>query len=334
MYFIVVWYMISVDIIIKFIARLPIYKYYLRYKIRERRVQWGNSYHNHVFYVIGMNDPYGGLWWLINKVVMHIAYAEQKGYIPVVDMQNYWTQYSRPETFGKINVWELFFKQPGGFSLNDIKNAKNVVLCKKEPAPSSNYLMGQNEFYDNIDRMSFFRGIFHKYIHLNAQTSLYLQRERESLFKGRKRMVGVLCRGTDYVVIKPKAHPIQPEPCDVVNDVKRILDTYECEGVFLATEDQDILDIFKESFGEKLTYIDQPRLRKEDLRKDELLSKTKLRLNKNTTPFEDGVKYLTSTYILSCCTCFLSGRTGGAKGVLLQSKEFEYCKIYDLGLYP
>lgn len=39
------------------------------------------------FYVIGWNDEGGGLFWIVNKVCMHIAYALDHGYIPVVDLK-------------------------------------------------------------------------------------------------------------------------------------------------------------------------------------------------------------------------------------------------------
>ncbi len=31
------------------------------------------------FYIIGQDDTTGGLFWLVNKAVMHIAYAIEKG---------------------------------------------------------------------------------------------------------------------------------------------------------------------------------------------------------------------------------------------------------------
>lgn len=39
---------------------------------------------------------------------MHIAYAEDHGYLPVVDMLHYHTQYHNPEDINEINVWEKF----------------------------------------------------------------------------------------------------------------------------------------------------------------------------------------------------------------------------------
>lgn len=320
-------------IIKKVLSKTPFYSLYLRFKNRERHVCYGMDNPQKTFYVIGQDDTLGGLWWLINKAVMHIAYAVEKGYIPVIDLQNFRTQYTLDDTFCKENVWELFLEQPQGYSLSDIENSKNIILSKKESSPSVRYLMGHSEFYDNPERQRYFRNIFNAYIRFNKRTLERLNIEKEKCFKEHKRVVGVLCRGTDYVLKKPKNHPIQPLPENVILDVKQVMKEYNCGAVFLATEDEDIFNLFKKEFGENLLFVEQKRISKSNMQRGEFLAEGKSRLNSFTTPFEEGVSYLSATYILSNCTCFISGRTGGAKGVLLMSDSFEYCKIYNLGEY-
>lgn len=321
------------------ILQSSLYQHYKEFKKKERRVRYGNDYPDKIFYVIGQDDESGGLWWLINKAVMHIAYAKDNGFIPVIDLQNYKTQYTIEETFRKVNVWELFLDQPCGFSLdkngnapNNISRARNVIISKKEPSPSPDYLMGNTDFYDNPERLNYFREMFKRYIRFNSETTAFFEREKDRLFKGR-RMCGVLCRGTDYVALKPQNHPVQPNPVDVINETKCVISKYNCEGVFLATEDRDILNLFKEAFGDILLYEDQPRLSQKDIVSGEMLALSKKRLNVSDSPLDDGLKYLVSTYLLSQCNCFISGRTGGCKGVLLMTSNFDYCKVYNLGLY-
>lgn len=322
-----------------FLISTTLYKRYLAYKNRERYIHYGNEYPDKTFYVIGQDDQVGGMWWLINKAVMHIAYANEKGYIPVVDLQNFKTQYSNDEIFGKVNIWEYYLDQPCGFSLDkngksphDISHAQNIIICKKEPAPFPKFYMGNTDFYENSERLDYFRSIFKQYIHFNSQTINYFESQKERLFRGRK-MCGVLCRGTDYLAQKPKGHPIQPNPEDVIIDTKSVMNELGCDGVFLATEDLDILNLFIKAFGDKLSYIDQPRLSKKDINSGELLANSKKRLYKITSSYEDGLQYLVSTYLLSQCNCFLSGKTGGCKGVLLMTASFEYYKVYNLGFY-
>lgn len=299
---------------------------------RERRVSYGHDDPDKTFYVIGMNDPGGGLFWLVNKVVMHIAYAVDRGYIPVVDFKNYVTQYTEKGEEGKVNVWDLFFLQPAGYNLDDIKHSKNVIICKKTPAPRKKYLMGQVEFYSQPERIAYFRGLFKKYIKPNEHTSEYLRDMKSRLLGSGERTVGVLCRGTDYVSLKPKGHFVQPVLDDVISDVRKAMRQYSCTKVFIATEDEDILETFKAEFGDDLRYVEQRRVRGSEMAKGLLLAEEN-RLDSHRNPKDDAIKYLSAIYLLAQCQCFISGRTGGAKGVLLMSDGFEYQKLYDLGFY-
>lgn len=309
----------------------PLVDYLVKRKYGEHRLHLGNEHKNKVFYVIGQNDEIGGLWWLINKVLMHLWYAEDKGYLPVVDWQNYRTQYTKSTMLGIENVWEYYFEQPCGYSLNDIKKANKVIINKQSAAPSDTYYMGQ--FYDDSQRIHKFSQLFNKYIRFNDSSLKYLNSQKNKYLSSDKKVVGVLCRGTDYVLKKPSTHPIQPEPEDVIWDVRQVMKDYACTHVFLATEDADILKLFQREFGECLMYEEQERLSKSQILSDEWLSITKKREFGSVDPVVSGLKYLTSTYILSHCSCFVSGRTGGAKGVLIMNSNFEYLKIYDLGVY-
>lgn len=310
-----------------------IVKWYSQWEHRQKRISKGNDYPDKTFYIIGCNDTNGGLFWLINKVLMHIAYANDNNYIPVVDLQNYKTQYTCDETYGIINVWELFFKQPAGVSLSDIAHARNIIINRQEPAPMKKYLMGQSSFYDCPHKIMFYKNLFNEYIHFNKKTEEYLNNVKREIIGDRTNIIGVLCRGTDYVLLRPKGHPIQPSPSQVINDVKELMNLYDSHYVFLATEDADILKQFQDTFGEGLLFINQPRIYKKDINANEMLSETKQRLMTKTDSWLSGVQYLAAIWLLTQCDHFIGGRTGGTKGVLLMSKGFISEKIYNLGMY-
>lgn len=325
--------MIDKSLIKKFIPfEKTLYHWYMHFKGRQKKVCLGEENQDKIFYVIGQDDLGGGLFWIINKVLMHIAYAIDHHYIPVVDFLNHKTQYTNERQLGDINFWELFFTQPAGYSLDDISHSQHVIINKQSPAPQKKYLMGQEAFYDNEDRISYFRSLFHQYIHFNGKTKDLLNSSYASYLEGKGKVVGVLCRGTDYVLLKPKGHPIQPAPEQVIRDVRTIMANHHCSHVFLATEDEDIFQLFIQAFGDKLLYLDQRRYRKADMDGRHVLSEEKFK-DKSRNPYQDAVQYLTAIYLLSRCNCFLGGRTGGTKGVLLMSKGFEFEKTYNLGLY-
>ena len=171
-------------LLIKLFEYIPfsdwIYHKYFIFKGRQRKVCLGSKNADKTFYVIGWNDEGGGLFWIVNKVCMHIAYALDHGYIPVVDLKNYITQYTLKNE--KKNVWEIFFEQPAGYGLEDIKDSKNVIINRMTLAPAKKYLMGQIEFYDNQERIAYFRNIFKKFIHPNNKTLDYIRSKEKQLF--------------------------------------------------------------------------------------------------------------------------------------------------------
>ena len=40
---------------------------------RERKISLGKNYPEVIFYVIGHTDKVGGLFWIVNKVLMHLS---------------------------------------------------------------------------------------------------------------------------------------------------------------------------------------------------------------------------------------------------------------------
>ena len=299
---------------------------------REKHTSYGIENEDKVFYIVGQDDFSGGLFWIVNKALMHIAYAVEKGWIPIVDYKTHKTQYTIDETCRSENFWELFFEQPCGYSIDDVNRSKYIVFQRKSPAPKKCYLMGQTEFYDDDSRIRYFRNYFKRYIRFNNTMSTYLYDKYHQLLFNKGPIIGVLCRGTDYVIKRPKGHFVQPSPDMVIQDALKIQKKYGCKYVFLATEDADIFQSFIEVFGERLLSIPQKRVSKSNMDEEHFLSAQSDWIE-NDNPIEKARAYLTSMYLLSKCDFFLSGKTGGAKAVLLMTDGFRYQKIYDLGFY-
>lgn len=294
----------------------------------------GDDYPDITFYVIGRDNPIAGGWSLINTVLMHLAFAKDKGYVPVIDMQNYRNQYTRDDEFGKVNFWEKYFYQPAGYSLEDIRNAKNVILCSSSlcPAPQYNTSDGSNIWEDEI-KIKMFRQVFMQYVRYKENTQSFFDEKVGSVFGDKKNVIGVLCRGTDFLVNKPTGHEVQPDPQIVLSDVKKEFNKGKYDAIFLATEDLDILDMFLDEFGDKLMYLKQFRISKKEMKGDKWLS-AELEgrdIDKDSEGF--FLTYFSATYLLTKCSCLFAGRNNGSKGVLYMPSNFDFVKIYNLGQY-
>jgi hypothetical protein len=307
----------------------PYFLYMLRKK--EYKKSYGGENNDKKFYIIGFPRGKDGLLFIILCNLSHISYALNKGYIPVVDLQNFDNQYLDPGTLYKDNSWEYFFDQPLDFTLNDINRSKNIILSNKLQMPNLNYRI---DFYifNNLERLLYFRKNFQRYIKFNKTTLDFILGEYNHVMAGKERVLGVLCRGTDYLLKKPAGHPRQPEPIEVIAEAKKIMAGKNCGYLYLATEDEEIYNLFKQNFGGRLLINSQKRYRTDELHNLQFLSQIQDRRNRDK--YLSGLEYLSSLNILSKCSCFIGGRTAGTIGVYLMTNGFEYDYTWDKGFYP
>ena len=300
-------------------------------RTHEIKKSFGKEMPEKTFYIIGADEGWCGLFALIAHQLTHIAYAVERGYVPIVDLQNFNSQYLGGKEKFKENAWEYFFQQPGGYGLNDITKAQNVIQSVFYPdPPDKKYRISYaNTIYDT-DAIAYWGVMFKKYVRFNQSTGNFIQCKYNELLKNKGRVLGILCRGTDYTTLKPRNHPIQPEPIEVIERAEKAMKEWNCDYIYLATEDADIYELFVKHFADKLMSDDAKRWRTTDLAEGK--SNASLFSDKSEK-CNEGVKYLYQIYLLSQCTCFIAGSTRGSLGVLLMSTGFENYYIYNLGVY-
>jgi hypothetical protein len=298
---------------------------------KENKKTFGNENADKIFYIIGFPRNKDGLLFIILCNLSHIAYSLNKGYIPIVDLQNYDNQYLDSGTLYKENSWEYYFDQPMGFTMDSINKSRNIIISNKLQMPNLDYKI---DFYifNNQDRLLYFRNVFKSYIKFNNTTTEYLSNELNFIMADKKKVLGVLCRGTDYLLKKPAGHPRQPEPAEVIDRARQVMKDFNCSHIYLATEDMDIYDLFKQNFSDKLLTNNQKRYRSKDLENIDFISQ--IEGGRKRDKYLLGLEYLSSLNILSKCSCFIGGRTAGTVGVYLMTDGFEYDYVWDKGFYP
>jgi hypothetical protein len=295
-------------------------------KSREVRTSYGAENPGKIFYVIGVPRDTMGLISLILGTLGHILYAVDHGYIPVVDLQNYNSQYLDKRT--AKNVWEYFLEQPCGYSLQDIRHSKNIILSPKHDLFVKKYML---KWDTNIPRQ--YRKLFAKYIRFNKSTQDYLHADYKRLFRNKRKILGVLCRGTDYLFGRPPGHPVQPEQIQVAEKAEQILLKQKYSYLYLATEDEAIYALFKARFGRKLLTNRQKRFKQSrpDFTNGKMLYQIPMSVSRRHSIALD---YLSSLNLLAHCGCFIGGLVSGTLWVYLTAAKFEYYYVWDLGRYP
>ena len=301
--------------------------YYIRlFKTREHHFSYGKQNPDKTFYVIRIDFPMAGLFAIVKSVLSHILYAVDKGYIPVVDMQNAPNQFQK-EING--NPWEFFFKQPLSYKLADIAESRHIVISCNRQIPNERYKITLDLLSpENHSDLNKYASLYKQYIVYSDETIKYLSSCYHSIIGDKKNILGVLCRGTDYLYKKPAGHPIQPDPQLVMDKIEQLGKEYTIDYIYLATEDENILNVFKENFKDRLLYINQKRfgrVEKDYLCDNSFMDKERLMMN---------LDYLASLYILSKCNYFIGGRTSGSIGACLMSPNYQYTYFWNLGNFP
>ena len=155
---------------------------------------------------------------------------------------------------------------------------------------------------------------------LNDKLTGEIEEYREDIL-GNRRCLGVLARGTDYTVGDYGADRHHATAGEMIPLVRRWISEYGYEIIFLATEDQGILEEFKAAFPGRVRAIAQERHRAEDFGRGELIYE-KERREKSGEAYRNSlidttVNYFYAIYILSSCSAFIaSGQCNGWDTVL------------------
>lgn len=250
-----------------------------------------------------------GLGDIVLCAAANTVYAEKHGFIPVVDLCNYPNNYLEPGEEGKINAWEKFFYQPGGYSVQDIKCAKNILWAAKPRLDihleSLDFLKVRKE--------------------LQEETEYYCK----NLFEKEKKYLGVLFRGTDYANRKPFRHFIQPSLKEMIGMAKRKKDEWKMDEIYLCTEVEEAILAFQEEFGNQVHFYPQKRYSSDC---DQYLSS--VRFERENDAYIRGSSYWILLNALSRCHCLVAGNCSGTNiALLLNKKRYEHTHIFQLGRY-
>ena len=298
---------------------------YTKWKWRERKVSYGEENPDITFFVIRRATCKVGLFSHVMTNMGLVRYALDNKFIPVIDMKSNLNTYLEEEQVGKNNAWEFYFEQPCGYSLEDINNSRNIIL--------SNGLITKNNAFPNdnitrdVDEYKVWRKLFSDYFFVKKEILEEAKQLRGKMF-GKERVLGILCRGTDYVNKRPKNHPIQPDIGEMIVKARDIVQKYNCRLIFLATEDEGAFQRFYEAFGDKLKVTEAKRCK--DTGNKNINDITFNRINDK---YLRGKEYLINILILSECNCLIAGSAGGTYGALLMGAEYEYQYIYNIGIY-
>lgn len=159
-------------------------------------------------------------WVFLGKIYQEI----QKNNTPVIDMKTHlFKQFHDNETFGKVNVWNDYFKQPFDIDLDNVDISKAEIIF--DNVNPWDYLKLDSDITNYLAR---------KYLRPSDEVQKIIDEFFYTL--DINKTVGVIIRGTDYRSMHPINHNIQPNIQDIINDIRKCMNVHNLNTVFLVTD--------------------------------------------------------------------------------------------------
>jgi hypothetical protein len=197
---------------------------------------FGENNPENVYFVIRQEGLGRGLFSLLSAVICYLDFADRCGFIPVVDFENFKTEYNEKEVInGTRNSFNYFFQPLNQVSLFDVYTSKRVIF-------SNNHFPDGYDF--NITNLPCLRNTFNKYIKFNPEIedSIFIKTNSAS------KILGVHFRGQEMRTAK--LHPFPPTKIQILTSINMLMKKGDFNNIFVVTEDLRLLEFIKKEYGE------------------------------------------------------------------------------------
>lgn len=304
---------------------------------RQQKRTFGEKNPKSTFYIIRKDEFNFGLFAFWRDVIQHIAYAEKKGYIPIIDAKTYYASLLQDEqNKHKENAWDYYFIQPyPEWSLDDVYASKNVILADMSwvpDCPSFLYTMP----FPTAEALQKWGNIANKHLRFNSSIMEYIAVMEKSLFPKSGKILGVSLRRefnklreTNYVLTK--IHPAQPKIEEYVQDIKKNMKEWNCNYLFLSIDDRETCDALAKIFNKQCIVIDRPRnhFYENGLIVDDA-GIIKKEFDRENNVYLTAKEYIAEVALLSKCDCLLTGKSSGTQAAyIMNNGKYDHIMVYD-----
>lgn len=303
-------------------------------KLADQPQKLGEKHPDKKIYVMSLEVEHSGIASMVIYSLAQLRYAKWKGYTPVIDMkwQYLWTGNVKDQ-----NGWEFYYKQPAGVSVQEAYESSQVYFCD----PSIFHiplLYFIDELYDNRRAVRIYHKYYRRYCHYQDDLQAYIDEQKQKILKLGRRILGCSIR-MGYVlemmiqVKNMNGHSRQPDSLDIfIKDLTALMKKWNCDYIFLSTDDAGSVEYLQQHFGEKLLFLERNRDR---FTNQNQIAATKPVLDDRfPTIRQDNNAYLAELEILAECQCYLCGQNGGSMlAMILNNGRFEHQQIYRMGYW-
>ena len=304
----------------------------------------GEKHPDKIIYVISFGEPdeddpynsqkrYGGLCALLRRSLSGMKFPDMTGMTPTVLWGTAsWYHDTGMDPITK-NVFEYYFEPISCIPHEEIKECRNVIepnfatnryfAIEKVDDVLGHYRIDQEE----IEKLSY---LYKKYVHLNQKTREYLEEQVGKIINRNGGILGVHVRGTDFS-LGTKDHPVMILPEEYIEKVKEIYSTGAYHKIFIATDDANVLKLFKEEFQEELLYYEDV------MRSENYMGAYTILSDRPLHQYKLGLEVLRDVYTLASCDALVCGMSQVAIAARYIShsmgRSFKDLVILDQGIH-
>lgn len=293
--------------------------------------KYGEMNPNKKFMIIGNATEYAvGFWGMVNMAMIELEFARFYNLTPYI----YWKDcvYSEREPVdGKTNVFEYYYTSVLNVSLDEIMNSRYVFDMQGMNLGNITHFMHEHEIVSYVGRskeVELEAKIYKKYFILNDGTKKYIDENIRRTLNGKKTL-GVHARGGDFR-IGYENHPKFGGFAQHVSIARKLMEQNKYERVFLATDDEEAIQLFQKEFGEQLVYYSDV---------ERAVGTVSAHVRKTDRPLDNyrkGLEVLRDAYTLAACDGIVSGYSNvatAARYIKLSNHEtFDADETIDFGI--
>jgi hypothetical protein len=291
----------------------------------------GELYDKKIVYRINVGDETKGFCSAIRDTLYYLMYADALGMTPYIEYTDDIPYFEEKGITGNNNPFEYYFVQPFDIKSNEIGSCRVCAIAETIHMEGVYNLYGLQQpetYYTNApEYIKICSEMYRKYIRLNEAVKAQIYSDIHGQLKGKT--IGVHYRGTDFKV-GYSGHPTVVMAENHIREAKKLLATGKYEYVFLATEDGDVIELFRNEFGDKLLmYTDV-------VRGTGNTNAYNMKVSRENHHYLLGYEVLRDVYTLAACNAFVSSNSG--VGItsqivrLAKDKNFDYCKVFEAGI--
>jgi TPR repeat protein len=199
---------------------------------------FSNKASDRATWVITPSEVNGLIWFLNTFKLFKGIPSSECDYL--VDMENHFSELQDYGGLGRYNPWDYFFKPISSLTLEKAYSRMGVIISAWKPV---------NKVRADIKP------------EVSDIISTKIDQELWR-FEGRKKIIGLVCRGTDYISAQPYGHEVPLDEYELIEVVAERMKTLGFTDVYVNTEDQNAYDAFVNHFGSRAFAIDQKRFKK------------------------------------------------------------------------